>query len=131
MSNPSLNFTNCMRGRGLPLPTVDSLNEAKDFIEQLHSAWEAAGGEAEITIAALVALGAATGVDETFLAALGGAAAITVSAYLGACFGCFAAVGVGQLRQLFAENPPQPFMVDRLGQLGIDATAGDGQSAAA
>ena len=120
MSNFSDKFTACMRGNGLPVPTMESLNEAKEFIENLHQAWEAAGGEAEMTIGALIALGAATGIDEGVLVVLGEAAAITLAAYIGACVGCLAVAGIEKLREVFASNPPQPFILEQLAQQGID-----------
>ena len=113
-------FKSCMSSNGLPVPTVEDLNQAKEIIEQVHQAWEAAGGDEQMTIAALVALGAATGVDEEVLAALATAGAITVGAYIAACVGCMASAGVDQLKQLFASNPPQQFMTDLLAQNGID-----------
>ena len=116
-----MSFGDCMRSAGLPVPSIDGLNEAKEFIENLHQAWEAAGGEADTTLAALLAVGAVTGIDE---AAVAGAAAVTVSFYIGACIGCLAAAGVEALKDLFASNPPQDFMAEQLASLGIDLTSG-------
>jgi len=113
-------FTSCMSSNGLPVPTVEDLNQAKEIIEQIHQAWEAAGGDEAMTIAALIALGAATGIDEEVLAALGAAAGVTVAVYISGCVRCMASAGIDQLRQLFASNPPQPFMTDLLAQNGIN-----------
>lgn len=80
-------FSNCMSSNGLPTPSgvFDSLSDMSEFLHELHTAWEGAGGEEETTLAALVALGAVTGIDETVLA---GAGAVTVGAYLAACLAC-------------------------------------------
>jgi hypothetical protein len=109
-----------VRSNGLPVPTIETLNEAKDFIENLHQGWEAAGGELEMTIGALVALGATTGIDEGILAVLGEIAAVTVAAYISACVGCLAVADIDTLRDLFASNPPQQFMLEQLALNGID-----------
>jgi Fe-S cluster biogenesis protein NfuA len=85
------NFNSCMSSSGLPTPSqvFDSVTDAVEFLEQLHTAWEAAGGDEEMTLAALAATaGAATGIDEGVLAILATAGAVTVAAYLGACAGC-------------------------------------------
>jgi hypothetical protein len=81
-------FTSCMSPLPTPTALLDSAGEALEFLHKLHQAWEAAGGDDEMTIGALVALGAATGIDEAALAALGEAAAVTVSAYIAACLAC-------------------------------------------
>jgi hypothetical protein len=82
-----------------PLPTpgaiLDSAGEVAEFMHNLHQAWEAAGGEVELTLGALAALGAATGIDEGVLAVLAEAAEVTVLAYLAACASC-AVVAAGQ-----------------------------------
>ncbi len=117
-----MSFSDCMKSSGLPVPSVDGLNEAKEFIENLHQAWEAAGGEMEMTLAALLAVGAVTGIDEEAVAAV---AAVTVSAYIGACIGCLAAAGIEALKGLFASNPPQDFMSQQLASLGFDLSTSD------
>ena len=83
-------FDSCMSTNGLPTPSqvFDALSDALEFLHQLHTAWESAGGDEEMTLGALVALGAATGIDEEVLAALGAAATVTVTAYLAACIAC-------------------------------------------
>lgn len=80
----------CMSSSELPTPrqVFDSVSDALEFLHQLHTAWETAGGEADMTLAALAAAGAATGIDEGVLVILAAAGTVTVSFYLGACFGC-------------------------------------------
>jgi hypothetical protein len=119
MSAFSDRFVSCMTGKGLPVPAVESINEVKELAEQLHSAWESAGGETQMTIGALLVVGAATGIDEAALAVLEEAAGILVTVYIGACLVCLAASGIDELRNLFASSPPQPFMRDGLAELGI------------
>ena len=84
----SSDFTSCMSPLPTPGAVLDDAAEFMDWLEQLHGAWENAGGEEEMTLAALLALGAFTGVDETFVAAVGASAEITVVAYITACAGC-------------------------------------------
>ena len=87
-------FSSCMSSSGLPSPSdvFDGLSDALETLHKLHNAWENAGGDEEMTMAALLALGAATGIDEATLAALAtafaAAAGITVLAYLAACLSC-------------------------------------------
>jgi hypothetical protein len=90
-------FNSCMASTGLPTPVevFDSLSDAIEFLHQVHDAWETAGGDEEMTLAAFAALGgAATGIDETVLAALGAAAAITVTAYAAQCASCLVSAWV-------------------------------------
>ncbi len=87
MSTFSENWEQCMHGMGLLVPSVEDANEALEFVHKLHSAWENAGGNEQMTIGALIVLGAFVGVDETALAALGVAAEITATAYIAACIG--------------------------------------------
>ena len=112
-------WAQCMSSNSMPVINLDDLSDVKEFIEQIHQAWENAGGEEETTIAALVAAGALTGVDEAALAVLADAVTITVVAYLAACIACMASAGIDALRDLFAQSPPQPFMQDKLADLGI------------
>jgi hypothetical protein len=76
-------FRSCMSP--LPIPDVDGVNEALEFLDKLHSAWENAGGDEEMLMTALLAAGAVTGIDEGAIAALGTA---TVAAYIAACVAC-------------------------------------------
>jgi uncharacterized protein YfiM (DUF2279 family) len=105
-------FNSCMSSSGLPTPSqvFDSVSDALEFLHQLHDASEAAGGEAEMTLAALVAAGAATGIDEGVLAILAEAGEVTVSAYLGACSGCLIRTALSSgmsWRNLFASTNDQ------------------------
>lgn len=112
-------WAQCMRSNGMPVITLDNLGEIKEFIENVHQAWENSGGETEMTLAALAAAGAATGLDEAVLEVLGTAAEITVVAYIAGCVSCLAAVGADALRDLFAQNAPQPFLTQQLADLGV------------
>jgi hypothetical protein len=87
-------FNSCMSSSGLPTPgqVFDSVSDALEFLHQLHTAWEASGGDEEMTLAALAAVGAATGIDEGVLAILAAAGEVTVLAYALACAGCVASV---------------------------------------
>jgi hypothetical protein len=84
----SSDFISCMAPLPAPGQVVDDAGEFVDWLERLHGAWENAGGEEEMTLAALLALGAWAGVDETFVAAVAASAEITVVAYITACAGC-------------------------------------------
>lgn len=53
MSQFSDNWVNCMHGNGLPVPELQELNEALEFVDKVHSAFENATAEEEITIGAL------------------------------------------------------------------------------
>jgi hypothetical protein len=83
-------FSSCMSSNSLPSPgdIADSVGDLLEFVDKLHTAWESAGGDDEMLIGGLVALGAATGIDEAVLAALGEAASVTVLAYIAACVAC-------------------------------------------
>ena len=124
MSEFSENWVACMHGNGLPVPDVEGVNEALEFVHKIHSAWENAGGGEELTIAALIAAGAFAGVDEAVLAVLAEAGAVVAAAYLSACIGCIAAVALDDLKGLFAQGELPDFVVAELETQGIDlATA--------
>ncbi|MBR0820237.1 hypothetical protein [Bradyrhizobium liaoningense] len=124
MSEFSENWVACMRGNGLPVPDVEGINEALEFVHKIHSAWENAGGGEELTIVALIAAGAFAGVDEAVLAVLAEAGAVAAVAYLSACIGCIAAVALDDLKGLFAQGELPDFVVAELETQGIDlATA--------
>jgi hypothetical protein len=73
----------------LPAPTVDGINELMEFVHQVHTAWEASGGETEALMGGLVAAGAVTGIDEGAVATLGTATVLVYLADLTACaVGC-------------------------------------------
>lgn len=88
----------CMSSSGLATPgsAFDSLSDALEFLDELHTSWENSGGDEETTLGVLITLGAFTGVDEaaagTAAVVAAGAAAITVGAYLTACFACVVSV---------------------------------------
>jgi hypothetical protein len=83
----SSDLSSCMSP--LPAPTIDGVEEFLDWLHQVHTAWEASGGESEMLIAGLVAAGAVTGIDEAALAAAGAA---TVMAYLAVATGCMTSI---------------------------------------
>jgi len=114
----SSDFTTCMS----PLPTPgqigDSTAEVLEVLHKLHDAWEAAGADEEMALAALVALGAATGVDEEVLAALGQAvaqaAAITVAAYIAACVACLVSSGSSSVWDLIKSSATPSWLQGQL-----------------
>lgn len=110
----------CIHGHGFPVPNVEDAREALELLDKLHSAWKNAGGDEEITIGALLAAGAVTGVDEAVLMVLEEAAQIAVAVYIGACIGCIASVAIDDLRGLFASNEIAGFVVAELSNQGID-----------
>jgi hypothetical protein len=101
-----------------PLPTPSELvadaNEAAEFLEQLHQAWENAGGDEEMLLSALVALGAATGIDEAALGVLAEAGTVTVTAYLSACVACLATTAAESVWAIVASNDTQPWLQNQL-----------------
>jgi hypothetical protein len=124
MSDFSSAFNACMSTNGLPTPrqVVDSAGDLLEFLHQLHTASEAAGADEEMTIGALIAAGAVTGIDETVLAALGAAAAITVGAYISACAACAVSAATPDiLGPLLAEAEPD--VQQQFAQLGGSQTA--------
>jgi hypothetical protein len=120
MSQFSDAWVKCMHGNGLPVPEIQELNEALEFVDKIHSAFENATGKEEITIGALLAVGAFVGFDEAALAALTQAAAITATAYLAACVGCLASVALDDLKDLFASGDLSAFVVAQLESDGIN-----------
>ncbi len=114
-----MSFTECMHDKGLPVPNLDGLDEFVEFIDNLHQAWDAAGGEADTTLAALVALGAVTGVDETILAAAG---TVAVGFYIAACITCLASTPIDLLRDLFSKVELPSFMGQQFATLGVNLT---------
>jgi len=90
-----------MHGSYLPTPdeALESVADALEFLELLHTAAEAAGG-VEITLADLEAAGGVVGLG----ALVGDAAAVTVAAYAGAVAGCMLAGGGSVVWDLLAEQ---------------------------
>jgi hypothetical protein len=109
-----------MRNNGFPIIDVETVEEALDFVESIHSAWEKAGGDEKVTIGALLVAGAFLGVDEAALAVLGEAAAIVLVAYLAACVGCMGSVAIDDLRRLFAQGDLPDFVVAQLEEEGLE-----------
>ncbi len=121
MSQFSDDWVQCMHGSGLPVPNVEDANEALEYVHKIHSALEnASGGEAEVTIGTLIALGAFAGVDEAVLIALGDVAQVAAALYISACLGCVASVALDDLKKLFAENALPDFVVAELNDQGVE-----------
>src|SRR5260370_38063529 len=106
-----------MDDKGLPVPSPDNRYDFVELIDNLHQAWEASGGEADTTLAALVAIGAVTGIDETILAAAG---TVAVGVYIAACIACLASTPIDLLRDLFKKIDAPDFLGQRFSRLGID-----------
>ena len=117
MSTFSENWAQCMHGNGLPIPNVEDASEALEVLHEIHSAWENAGGEITLTIGALVAVGALTGVDETFLLA---AAQVAAMVYLSASIACIASVALEDLKIFSANGELPDFVVAELNNQGVN-----------
>jgi hypothetical protein len=120
MSTFSEAWAGCMRGNGLPVPDIETANEALEFVDKLHSAWENAGGGEELTIGALVAAGALVGADEAVLSVLGEVAQVAAILYLTTCVTCLGSVALDDLKGLFAQNQVPNFVVAQLENQGVD-----------
>lgn len=111
-------FSQCMSPLPTPSELLDAAGEVVEFLHKVHQAWEAAGGDEELTIAALVAAGAATGVDEATLAVLGEIAAqaaeVTVVAYTAACVGCLVGAAGSTIWQIVASNDTPSWLQGQL-----------------
>ncbi|MDN5284228.1 MAG: hypothetical protein JWR38_502 [Mucilaginibacter sp.] len=114
------NWKQCMSNSVLPVPNIEDVNDAVEFLHQLHSAWENAGGEVETTIGTLIASGAAAGISEDALVVLGTVANIAVSLYISQGIGCLGSVAKDGLKALFAENELPDFVIAELDSQGID-----------
>ena len=114
----SESFSQCMSPLPTPKEILDSTGEVVELLHKLHQAWEAAGGDEEMTIAAVVAAGAATGIDEAALAVLGeiaaDAAAVTVVAYTAACVGCLVSAAGTSIWQIVASNDTPSWLQGQL-----------------
>lgn len=120
MSEFSDQWAGCMHGNGLPVPDVEDANEALEMLHKLHSAWEGVGGEADLTIGALLATGLLTAAGGGLVEVLGEIAGVTVAMYLGACFGCLASVAREEMKHLFAMGQLPDFAVAELESQGVD-----------
>ena len=100
-------FQSCMQGKGLPTPVqvVDTVDDALTFITQL---WKNLSTNQQLTLAGLVALGVAAGIDEEVLAVLAEAGDVALKAYIGACEFCLFSAGGSQARALVASNDEIP-----------------------
>ena len=128
MSDIGDQFVQCMHAKGLPVPTVEDLEQARRISDALFQAWQDAGAETQMTIGALVVIaGAALGVE--IVAALAEAGEILVEVYLEACIACLARAPLDALKGIFASNAPLPYMAKGLADNGIDFS--EGQSAVA
>jgi|HubBroStandDraft_5_1064220.scaffolds.fasta_scaffold10479_4 hypothetical protein len=103
-------FKSCLSPLPAPDDFLDSADDFLEWLEKLHSAWESSGGDEEMLMAALVAAGAVTGIDEAGLAVLAGA---TVSAYITACIGCLASAAGSQIWDLIS-SADDSFIKDQL-----------------
>ena len=120
MSEFSEAWAQCMRRNGLPVPDLETANEALEFADKLHSAWENAGGGEELTIGALIAVGAFVGADEAVLTVLGEVAQVAAAIYITASISCVASVALDDLKGLFARGELPDFVVAELESQGVD-----------
>ena len=111
-----------MHSNSMLVPNVEDANEALEFLHKLHSAWENAGGEVELTIGSLLAVGAVFGVDEGALVVLGEMGQVAVVTYLSFCTSCLASVAFDDIKRLFSANELPAFVVAELESQGIGLT---------
>jgi hypothetical protein len=124
MSNFSQAWSTCMNRKGMPVPELESLGDALEYLDVLHSALENSGGvEGAVTLGGLIASGALAGVGEGTLIVLGTIAEIAALVYINAAIGCASSVASAEVRSLFASNDLPGFVVDELGQQGVDLEA--------
>jgi hypothetical protein len=122
MSTFSQKWQGCMRSQHLPVPTIENANEALEFVDMLHSAWENAGGEAGMTLGALIGTGALNAAGEQTLIVLAAAVDIAVVVYLSACMNCVVYSGFDDVKKLFASNQLPAYVLDELNKQGVDLT---------
>jgi hypothetical protein len=120
MSEFSDAWLGCMRGNNFPVIDAETVEDAIEFVDDIHEKWELAGGDEKVTIGALIAAGAFVGVDEGALKVLGAAAQIVFVAYVTACISCMATVALGDLKNLFAQGKLQDFVVAELDDENVD-----------
>jgi hypothetical protein len=123
MSDFSDAWVNCMRRNGLPVVEAKTVEEAIDFVEKIHTAFEKVGGDDKVLIGALLVVGGAVGLDEAALAVLGQVATVAAVTYLGACILCMGSVALDDLKRLFAQGKVPDFIVSQLETDGIDIKA--------
>lgn len=120
MSDFSNAWCTCMHSKSLPVPDLETVEDALDLIHKLHDAWETAGGGEELLIGGLIAAGALVGVDEGVVAVLGEAAQVAVGMYLLACTGCLASAAYDRLVSLNEAGEVPPEVVAMLDEQGVD-----------
>jgi hypothetical protein len=116
-----------MTGKDLPAPVLESANDVLEFIHQAHAAVEALGFNPEVTLAEFVAAALAAGFIAPGVAAAlleGGEVVgeILVIAFLMACVACLVSAAGPSISDLFASNPPEPFVREQLADLGVDVS---------
>ena len=111
----------CMATKGMPVPSVETVNEALEVVHQIHTAVENSGGEA-ITIAELIGTGALAGLGEGALVVLAGVGQTLALVYINDAIACLAAAALSDLRQRFADNELPDFVVAELESQQVDLT---------
>jgi hypothetical protein len=112
-----------MHNKGLPVPAdIESASEAVEFLGHINEAIENAGGDAQLTIEALLAFGggAIAGVDAAGVVVLGGIAQTVAAVYIFKAAGCLGSAAGEQIRKLFASNELPDFMVEQLRANGVE-----------
>jgi hypothetical protein len=125
MSTFSSDFADCLSGKGMPAPVVETANEALEFIHQAHAAVEGPGFNPEMTVAEFMSAAIAGGfiapaVGSAILEAGEAAGEVLVMAFLTACVACLVSAAGSSIRDVFASNPPDAFVREQLAQLDID-----------
>jgi len=112
----------CMSKKGMPVPQLESLGEALELLEQLHSAAENAGIEPAhlVTLGTLIASGGVSFLGEPALVILGGVAQTLVAVYVAAGISCAFAVAALDVKGLFASNELPEFVSEELASQGIE-----------
>ena len=120
MSDFSDKWVGCMRSHDIPVPDLETLNEALEFIDKVHSAWENAGGGEQLLIAGLLGAGAFVGLDEAALGVLATAGEVTAILYLAACIGCLGSAALSDLISLNEQGALPEYVVSTLQDQGTD-----------
>jgi hypothetical protein len=114
-----------MSGKNLPAPVLESANDVLDFVHQAHSALLGPGFNPEVTLAEFIPVAIAAGLIAPGVGAAileGGEVVgeVLVITFLTACVACLVSAAGPSLGDLFASNPPEPFVQEQLAQLGVD-----------
>jgi hypothetical protein len=114
-----------MSNKGMPVPTLETADEALELLHKLHSAAENAGVEPGqiLTLGTLIASGGLSAVGEGTLVILAGVAQTAVAVYVAAGVSCVFAVAALDVKRLFAANDLPEFVADELSSQGIDLEA--------